>query len=309
MSEQAQGSNLFQACECFRFDSAVSPELFPIVRHSHFFSEVLLVRSGTLRVVRGSQFQLMKAGELIYFSSLVPHSVDSEGSDPAVFDVVKFNSSSLRELPSYLTALRSIAADAAQLRIPTYMSAEEVRSFHLDSIIEECLKEFSRREFAWDLHVRALLYLLITGLTRFWLNRRKSFADLLNKPHDPILDIPAYIAQHISEPLRVEDLAAQCDMSYPWFAKRFHEYFGLSCKQFIERLRVETVEQYLLYSELTLAEISGLTGYTDCSHMVKDFRRLTGTTPGQFRIRMKTQSAAPFPPFSVQTPANRPPKG
>ena len=146
----------------------------------------------------------------------------------------------------------------------------------------------------------ALIYLLITGLARFWLT---NFGSLMRNPpeeRDPILDIPAYIEQHISEPLRVEDLAKRCSLSYPWFAKRFHEFFGLSCKQFIEHIRTETVEQYLVYSDLDLSEISSRTGYTDSSHMVKDFRRMTGMTPGQFRSVMKAQGRTSFSRISAQ---------
>ena len=128
--------------------------------------------------------------------------------------MVKFSATRLRELPSYLTGLRAIAADAAQVRLPIQMNAEEVRSYHLDSIIEECIRENARREFAWDLHIRALLYLLITGIARFWIGRRESFLDQIPKERSPILDIPPYIEEHISESLRVEDLAARCGMSY-----------------------------------------------------------------------------------------------
>ena len=107
----------------------------------------------------------------------------------------------------------------------------------------------------------------------------------------------------------MEELAARCSLSYPWFAKRFHELFGLSCKQFIRHMRTEAVEQYLIHSDLDLADISSRTGYTDSSHMVKDFRRLTEMTPGQFRSMMKIQGRAPFSRFSDHTVPNHPPKG
>ena len=92
-------------------------------------------------------------------------------------------------------------------------------------------------------------------MTRFWISKRKTIEALVPPDPDPILDIPAYIEQHISEPLRVEELARRCELSYPWFAKRFRELFGLSCKQFIEHVRTETVEQYLIYSDLDLDDM------------------------------------------------------
>ena len=297
------------AFECMRYHSANAGDMFPVAAHSHYFSEILLVRSGTCCVVRKGFTHILRTGELLYISPMLRHSIESADGKPVVLDVIKYSASRLREIPSYLTDLRALATDVAQVRIPIQMSAEEVHSYHLDSIIEECIRESARRDFAWDLHIRALLYLMITGLARFWISHRESFAGQLPKERNPVLDIPPYIEQHISEPLRVEDLAARCGLSYPCFTRCFHEFFGISCKQFIMRIRVETVEQYLVYSELDLSSISQLTGYTDSSHMVKDFRRMTGMTPGQYRTMMKNQSHVPFSRFSGQTVPNHTAKG
>jgi len=309
LSEIIRDGSLYYGFECIRMDSSVCGTLFPVMPHSHYFSEMMLVRSGTCRVLRGNQAYVLKPGELLYIAPLMRHSVESEDGGPVVFDVIKFSGTRLREIPSYIADLRSIAADAAQKHLPVRMSAEEVRAFHMDDIIQECICENARQDFAWDLHIRALLYLLITGLARFWISRRDALADQLPREHNPIRDIPAYIEQHISEPLRVEELAKRCSLSYPWFAKCFHEIYGISCKQFIEQIRIEAVEQYLVYSDLDLSQISSRTGYTDCSHMVKDFRRLRGITPGQFRSMMKIQGHAPFSRFSGDSVPNHPPKG
>ncbi len=302
MSEPSGDFSVFRAFECFRFDSAACPDLFPVSARSHYFSEVLLVREGVCRVVRGSRIHILRPGELLYIAPLVRHSVESADGLPVVFDIVKFSATRLREIPVYLSDIRSLAIEATRTQIPVFLTAEEAQKYHLGDIISECLVESERQDFAWDLPVRALIYLMITGLTRFWLTRRKTFTDQpLPDQEDPLLEIPGYIEQNISEPLKVEDLARRCALSYPWFAKRFHEFFGLSCKQFIEHIRTETVEQYLVYSDLDLSEISSRTGYTDSSHMVKDFRRMTGMTPGQFRSVMKAQGRASFSRISAQT--------
>ena len=308
MSEMKQ-SPFYQAFECLRVDSAACGDLFPVTSHKHYYSEVMLVRSGTCRVIRGSLVYTLKPEELLYIAPLVRHSVESADGGPVVFDVIKFSATRLKEVPSYLSDLRSFSLDASHASLPVYMTAEDVKAWHLDNIIRECIIESERQSFAWDLQTRALIYLMITGLARFWLTKQETLIRHLPEERDPILDIPAYIEQHISEPLRVEDLAKRCSLSYPWFAKRFHEFFGLSCKQFIEHIRTETVEQYLIYTDLDLAEISSRTGYTDSSHMVKDFRRMTGSTPGQFRSAMKVEGRTPFTRFSGQANPIHPSKG
>jgi len=308
MSEHPRGAGYPLAYECFRFDSAELPQLFPVKPESHYFSEIIMVRCGVCRITRGSHVCTLHPGELIYISPLIHHAIDSADGKPVVYDTVKFSITRLKELPAYLADLRSLSIDAALAHLPVYMTAEDVNTYHLGDIIRECLYEAQLNDFISDLHIRALIYLLISGLARFWTEKRRAFADQLSRSHDPVMDIPSYIEQHISENLRVEDLAARCGMSYPWFAKRFHEFFGFSCKQCIERLRVEAVEHYLAYSEQTLADISSHTGYTDCSHLVKDFRRMTGMTPGQYRSLMKSQGRAAISAFSEQADPNHPSK-
>ena len=303
MSDHKQDPPLCQAFECFRFDSAVSDRFFPTETLSHYSSEILLVREGFCQITRGPRVHEVHPGELIYIAPLVPHSIASGDGGPVVFDVIKYSGTRLKELAPYLKGLRSLSAESAQVRLPIQMSAEDVKCYHMDRIIEECLVICRQRDMVSDLHIRALIYLLIAGLARFWINRRKDYADQLSRPRSPVIDIPAYIERHISEPLKVEDLAARCSMSYPWFAKQFHDCFGISCKQCIEQLRMETVEQFLTYSDLDLSTISQKTGYTDCSHMVKDFRRMTGMTPGQYRSLMRQQGRSPFSSFSHNPPS------
>ena len=230
MDKNLHDAPLCQAFECLRFDSsAATPEMFPVAAHSHYFSEIIFVRSGVCRVTRKGYTHLLSAGELIYIAPMIRHSIESADGKPVQVDLIKFSATRLREIPSYLEGLRALSADAAQVRLPIQVTAEEARFYHMDSIIEECIAESVRRDFAWDLHIRALIYLLITALARFWISCCETLMDQMPQERSPILDVPSYVEEHISEALRVEDLAARCGMSYHWFAKCFHEFFGISC--------------------------------------------------------------------------------
>ena len=114
---------------------------------------------------------------------------------------------------------------------------------------------------------------------------------------DPIYALPYHIARHIEEPLKVEDLAEYCGLSYPWFARKFRDIYGISCKEYIENVRIRRVEHYLQFTDCDLNYISEHTGYADCSHLIRDFRKLRNTTPGQFRkdARKKPQGEGQFP--------------
>ena len=136
MSKHVQDPAPYQAFECFRFDSAkADAQLFPTISLSHYFSEILLIREGTCRIIRGSREHILRPGELIYIAPLMPHSIASEDGNPVVFDVVKYSASRLKEIPPYLKELRSLSTETAQVRVPIQMSAEDVKTYHLDKII------------------------------------------------------------------------------------------------------------------------------------------------------------------------------
>ncbi len=102
--------------------------------------------------------------------------------------------------------------------------------------------------------------------------------------------ITEYIDAHSDQPLKVEQLAIRCNMSYSFFAKQFRQIYGRSCKEYIEYIRVIKTEDMLLYTDYDMTYISQAAGFSDCSHMIKTFRKYKNITPKQFRIQNTTTS-------------------
>ena len=54
-----------------------------------------------------------------------------------------------------------------------------------------------------------------------------------------------YIDDHSQENINIESLARTYHMSYSYFARQFRKYYGQSCKQYIEFVRLSKVENLL----------------------------------------------------------------
>ena len=265
---------------CFQYHSSDNP--FPITEHQHYFAEIIRVCQGTCRILRNDETFIVPAGSALLIHPLMRHSIDSENGEPVVYDTIKLDLEQLGELPSYTPDIRSMLLEAEQNHVPMMISAEDLHRYHMDFMIEQCVQEFNTRAYGYDLTIRAMLYLLVTNLVRLWME--KGFTPQGQSLQlDPIYRVTSYIEHHISEPLKVEDLARYCGMSYPWFARKFRQIYGVSCKEYIEQVRIQRVEHYLIYTDCDLNHISRNTGYADCSHLVRDFRKLNKTTPGQYR--------------------------
>ena len=270
---------------------------FPGLPHWHYFAEILRVCTGSLKVNRGGKTYLLSAGDAIFINPLSPHSFDyGEPGVPATYMVIRYDPELLSVSSFYTPDLRAMMLGAERHGLSMILTSDELMERSLGAMMDACLWEYTSHEFGYDLRIRSLLFLICTDAARRWVSAGfvpQDFASAI----DPIFTLSSYIARHIEEPLKVEKLAECCGLSYPWFARKFHRIYGTSCKDYIGRIRIRRVEHYLQYTDCDLNYISRHTGYADCSHLVRDFRKFRNITPGQFRIlsRKKLSGASQFP--------------
>ena len=92
----------------------------------------------------------------------------------------------------------------------------------------------------------------------------------------------SHIETHLSEPLRLEGLAALCGLSLWRFATVFREHVGVSPIRYVDQQRVRQA-QLLLRQGIPAARVASEVGFYDQSHLSRRFKRLCGMTPGQYQ--------------------------
>jgi AraC-like DNA-binding protein len=94
-----------------------------------------------------------------------------------------------------------------------------------------------------------------------------------------------YIHEHIHDPakLQTDAMAASLNFSKGRLPLLFRRQTGMSIKDYINDYKGRLIENRLLYSSLTIKEISNEFGFTDMSHLNKFFRKLKGVSPRKFR--------------------------
>lgn len=85
-----------------------------------------------------------------------------------------------------------------------------------------------------------------------------------------------YIDDHSSERLRLNDLASLVHLSPYHFSRLFKQSTGLSPYQFLMRSRVKQARRLIKQGDVTLKEVSRMTGFYDASHFARVFKRVTG---------------------------------
>jgi AraC-like DNA-binding protein len=117
-----------------------------------------------------------------------------------------------------------------------------------------------------------------TGATREALNRQRGYVQRLA----PIME---YLKHHHDEPIRVSAAARLCAMSDCCFMHLFKEVTGRSFVAYLNRYRVARARDLLASTGKAIAEIGLETGFCNQSYFGVIFRKVTGMTPLEYRVR------------------------
>ncbi|SDG26389.1 helix-turn-helix domain-containing protein [Pseudonocardia oroxyli] len=98
-----------------------------------------------------------------------------------------------------------------------------------------------------------------------------------------VRQVEEYVLTHLGRGIALQELADSVSLSRYHFARRFRQATGHNPHEFVMLKRIEKAQSLLRRTQAPLREIAADCGFTDQSHMTKQFRRRIGVTPGRFR--------------------------
>lgn len=101
----------------------------------------------------------------------------------------------------------------------------------------------------------------------------------------PFNEIVLWLESHLSEKIDIERIVAHIGYSRTQVFNLFHENTGLTPADFLSRLRIKNAKRLLETTDLSAVHIARMCGFSNPSVFNTIFRRHTGTTPLQWRLR------------------------
>lgn len=272
---------LKQPYDIFYTDSVHSP------LHWHYYSEILYMIKGAVTINCNSKSTVIRQGDLCYIYPLQLHEV-TQAADArcaeAEYAVIKFNLHAMYIPPAYLSRFYDLFLRRTQEEdFCMIITEENLSGIHIAALIDDIVKEYAEKKEFYSLQIQANLYTLLTALAR---KTEKSGPALRKRQMDAGFSfghILEYIDAHSGEPLEIKELASICHMSYSHFAKLFRENYGCSCKEYITLIRLGKAQDLLLHTDYDLNYIAQETGFFDCSHFIRTYKKWKGITPKQER--------------------------
>ena len=92
-----------------------------------------------------------------------------------------------------------------------------------------------------------------------------------------------YIEENYSENITVNQLSEMTYTGYSFFSRNFKKLMNIDCCKYINNLRVQKSENYLLTTNMTITDIAITVGFDSVSYYIKLFKEIKGITPVEFR--------------------------
>lgn len=109
--------------------------------------------------------------------------------------------------------------------------------------------------------------------------------------------IKEYVDQHYTEEISRSDLSELLFVDAAYAVKLFKKEFGVSFKNYVIGKRIDMAKRLLQTTDLPINTISDSVGYGNYSYFTRIFKKLTGSTPMDFR----SQSSAGQPDTKPET--------
>ena len=93
----------------------------------------------------------------------------------------------------------------------------------------------------------------------------------------------AFIDEHFTENISVEELSKIANMSISGFSHHFKKIFGLSPIQYLIHLKIGLAQKLLITTDKSITEISMSLGYDNISYFNNQFKKFVGTSPQNYR--------------------------
>lgn len=115
---------------------------------------------------------------------------------------------------------------------------------------------------------------------------KRAFGDRNALSETAVRDVLILIDCSLKRPIHLSELASVAGFSPYHFARLFKNTMGITPMEFVIRSRIERAKQMMLADDSSpLASIASACGFADQSHLGRNFKRIVGVTPLEWRKR------------------------
>lgn len=255
--------------------------------HRHVdFSELVIVLSGNARHIVNDEESFIKKGNAFVINGSTEHAY----REPNDFKICN-----IMYRPEMLAAagpdLRASNGFQALFVLQPLYSDMRARSEKLNlpmagveqaaALVSAMIDEYEGKQQGRQTMLIARFMELVVFLCRHYDTQSREAPDSLSH----LAGAVSYMEDHYLEPLSLEQIATQSDMSVRHLNRMFKAYYRTTPVAYLQSLRLERSRMLLKHSDLPITQISYECGFNDSNYFTRQFTKAYGLSPKAYRQR------------------------
>ena len=258
---------------------------FPSPLHFHPEIEILLLVQGKGTRIIGDSVERFAPGDLVMIGKNVPHvwysdeslfQKDNNTVSEAIY--IEFNSDIFGEKFWDLPELKHVKKiiEFSQRGVLISGSTRQKASSIMRNISTSV--GFKRVSLLFD-----LLELIASGGEYKFLSSPVFKSNINHHDSDKLNKIYQYVLNNIDKEITLDEIASISNYSTPAFCRYFKKRANKTFVQFLNEIRVGQACRLLVDEDYMVADICFMCGFNNISYFIKQFKKITGYTPKNYR--------------------------
>ena len=246
--------------------------------HTHDYFQIYYIIKGSLLHYTEKDCSFLSQSDMFIIPPGKSHYIAK--ADNASFYSFSFYPESLRlDLNSLAFDFLKGLSKREEIFAKTNIAPEEI--LFANNLMDEIYREFNNKKPGHGDIIKACATSLITLFAR---NYFKNSSDMIAIPDNRSLMIHCveYIDKNYSQNLTLSEMVKSSAMSKSCFCKLFNEITGTTFNKYLNNIRIKNSLKYIKKG-YKLTAIYGLLGYNDFSSFYRNFKKIMGMSPEEYK--------------------------
>lgn len=242
--------------------------------HYHSELELLLITSGKLVFTVNNTPHLCQKGDVVFFSSRIPHATYTAESAVS-YILVQFR------LEHYIDDSNNIGKYFNRFINNAEIPFAILKNEELSHLIKKALRESQTHTKGFGIFIKGAIYEIIALLCREGAItlQNESVSSKIEKLRPSIL----YIEENFSKDITLNEISDVQKLNPSYFCRLFKQASGSSFIEYLNFVRVCKSEKLLAQSKKSILEVAYEVGFSSPSYYNRIFKRYKNCTPTQYR--------------------------
>jgi AraC-like DNA-binding protein len=256
--------------------------------HYHNNFEISFITEGSGKRIVADSIEEFQPGDLAFIGPNLPH-VWLADKETQMLSKRTLEMVSLQFTMSVLPSQLIILPEFSNVKRALDLSARGIQIIGdtLNKVSEIMLQLPYLKSFERMLHFLMLMDIIGRSETNIQLGSKEYFKRRFTTGNKRIATIHDYLMNHYRDEVDLKRLADLVNMAESSLCRFFKMNVGLTIFEYLNKIKTDFACKLLMYQDLSMTEVCFDSGFNNVSHFNKQFKKITGVPPTEYRKRFK----------------------